>query len=140
MKYLIDHVQVTVRNIKKAEPFYDTLCEALGFDLSKKIHAYLPELDMEVIEYLDDTYDFGICSPLSEYQEDTIHRRKPGAVHHVAFRAATREAVDAIYEILLPMNTEIIDPPQIHHSHGPNYYALFFKDPDGIKYEIVCNY
>lgn len=140
MKYLIDHVQVTVRNIKKAEPFYDVLCEALGFDLSKKIHAYLPELDMEVIEYLDDAYDFGICSSLSEYQEDTIHRRKPGAVHHVAFRAATREAVDAIYEILLPMNTEIIDPPQIHHSHGPNYYALFFKDPDGIKYEIVCNH
>ena len=139
MNYFIDHVQVTVSNLKNAEPFYDILCEALGFDLSKKIHAYLPELDMEVIEYLDDAYDFGICSPLPEYKNDHIHRRKPGAVHHIAFRAETREAVDAIYDLLLPLDIEIIDPPQIHRSHGPNYYALFFKDPDGIKYEIVCN-
>lgn len=94
---------------------------------------------MEVVEYLDEAYDFGICSPLAEYQDELIHRRRPGAVHHVAFRAATRKDVDAIYELLLPLGTEIIDPPQIHFSHGPSYYALFFKDPDGIKYEIVCN-
>ncbi|MBP1048063.1 VOC family protein [Enterococcus sp. BWM-S5] len=139
MNYLIDHVQVTVKDLKNAEIFYDALCEALGFDLSKKVHAYLPELNMEVIEYLSDAYDFGICSPLPEYKEELIHRRKPGAVHHVAFRAATREAVDAIYDLLRSLKAEIIDPPQVHLSHGPNYYALFFKDPDGIKYEIVCN-
>ena len=135
----VDHLQVTVKNIDTAEVFYDVLMEALGFDLNKKINVYLEDLDMNVIEYLDQSYDFGICSPLKEYQEETIHRRKPGAVHHIAFQAPSRNEVNRIYQKVLELGAEILDEPQIFPQHGPNYYALFFNDPDGIKYEIVNN-
>lgn len=135
----VDHLQVTVKDIDLVEDFYDGLMEALGFDLSKKIKVYLEELDMNVIEYLDSSYDFGICSALSEYENETVHRRKPGAVHHIAFRAVSRSEVDRIYQTVLALGAEILDEPQIFPQHGPNYYALFFNDPDGIKYEIVNN-
>lgn len=135
----VDHLQVTVRDINQVETFYDGLMEALGFDLNKKIKVYLEELDMNVIEYLDSSYDFGICSALSQYENETIHRRKPGAVHHIAFRASSRNEVDRIYQTVLALDAEILDAPQIFPQHGPNYYAVFFKDPDGIKYEIVNN-
>ncbi len=135
----VDHLQVTVKDIHVVEDFYDGLMEALGFDLSKKINVYLEELDMNVIEYLDSSYDFGVCSALSEYEDESVHRRKPGAVHHIAFRAASRSEVDRIYQTVLALGAEILDEPQIFPQHGPNYYALFFKDPDGIKYEIVHN-
>ncbi|MEQ7226289.1 VOC family protein [Enterococcus avium] len=135
----VDHLQVTVKNIDTAEVFYDGLMEALVFDLNKKINVYLEDLDMNVIEYLDQSYDFGICSPLKEYQEETIHRRKPGAVHHIAFQAPSRNEVNRIYQKVLELGAEILDEPQIFPQHGPNYYALFFNDPDGIKYEIVNN-
>lgn len=135
----IDHLQVTVKDIDLVEGFYDGFMEALGFDLSKKIKVYLEELDMNVIEYLDRSYDFGICSALSEYENETVHRRKPGAVHHIAFRAASRSEVDRIYQAVLTLGAGILDEPQIFPQHGPNYYALFFNDPDGIKYEIVNN-
>lgn len=135
----IDHLQVTVKDIDLVEGFYDGFMEALGFDLSKKIKVYLEELDMNVIEYLDSSYDFGICSALSEYENETVHRRKPGAVHHIALRAASRSEVDRIYQTVLTLGAEILDEPQIFPQHGPNYYALFFNDPDGIKYEIVNN-
>lgn len=135
----IDHMQVTVRDINVVEAFYDGLMESLGFDLSKKIKVYLEELDMNVIEYLDRSYDFGICSALNEYQEESVHRRKPGAVHHIAFRAPSRSEVDRIYQEIFKLDAEILDEPQIFPQHGPNYYAFFFKDPDGIKYEIVNN-
>lgn len=135
----VDHLQVTVRDVGTVETFYNGLMEALGFDLNKKIKVYLEELDMTVIEYLDKSYDFGICSSLKEYQEETIHRRKPGAVHHIAFRASSRNEVDRIYQRVLELSAEILDEPQIFPQHGPNYYALFFNDPDGIKYEIVNN-
>ena len=135
----VDHLQVTVKDIHVVEDFYDGLMEALGFDLSKKINVYLEELNMNVIEYLDSSYDFGICSALSEYEDESVHRRKPGAVHHIAFRAASRSEVDRIYQTVLALGAEILDEPQIFPQHGPNYYALFFKDPDGIKYEIVHN-
>ena len=113
--------------------------EALGFDLNKKINVYLEELDMQVIEYLDSSYDFGICSALSQFEDQTVHRRKPGAVHHIAFRASSRNEVDRMYQIARGLGAEILDKPQIFPQHGPNYYALFFNDPDGIKYEIVNN-
>lgn len=135
----VDHLQVTVKDIHVVEAFYDGLMEALGFDLSKKINVYLEELDMNVIEYLDSSYDFGICSALGEYEDETVHRRKPGAVHHIAFRAVSRSEVDRIYQTVLALGAEILDEPQIFPQHGPNYYAFFFKDPDGIKYEIVHN-
>lgn len=135
----IDHMQVTVRDINVVEAFYDGLMESLGFDLSKKIKVYLEELDMNVIEYLDSSYDFGICSALNDYQQESVHRRKPGAVHHIAFRAPSRSEVDRIYQEILKLDAEILDEPQIFPQHGPNYYAFFFKDPDGIKYEIVNN-
>ena len=108
----VDHLQVTVKNIDTAEVFYDGLMEALGFDLNKKINVYLEDLDMNVIEYLDQSYDFGICSPLKEYQEETIHRRKPGAVHHIAFQAPSRNEVNRIYQKVLELGAEILDEPQ----------------------------
>ncbi len=36
MQPIIDHIQVTVKDLKKAEAFYDQLMPILGFDLSKK--------------------------------------------------------------------------------------------------------
>ena len=135
----VDHLQVTVKDVNKVEAFYDGLMEALGFDLNKKINVYLEELDMQVIEYLDSSYDFGICSALSQFEDQTVHRRKPGAVHHIAFRASSRNEVDRMYQIARGLGAEILDKPQIFPQHGPIYYALFFNDPDGIKYEIVNN-
>ena len=44
---------------KKAEPFYDQLFHLLGFDVQKKYSGYLEHADMEVVEYLSDTFDFG---------------------------------------------------------------------------------
>jgi len=31
----------------------------------------------------------------------------------------------------------IVDAPKFYPQHGEKYYALFFKDLDGIKLEIV---
>ena len=36
MKPIIDHIQITVKDLKIAEPFYDKLMPVLGFDLSRK--------------------------------------------------------------------------------------------------------
>ena len=39
----------------------------------------------------------------------------------------------------LNIGANIVHTPQVFLEYGPNYYAMFFKDLDGIKYEIVCN-
>ena len=37
MKPVIDHIQITVRDLRAAEAFYDKLMPILGFDLGKKM-------------------------------------------------------------------------------------------------------
>lgn len=39
--YQIHHIQITVNDVKKAEPFYDQLFHLLGFDVQKKYSGYL---------------------------------------------------------------------------------------------------
>lgn len=136
----IDHIQVTVKDIVKAELFYDMLMPLLGYDLKDKISAEIPEHDLYVVEYLHPDMDFGICSPRKAFRNEAVHRRKPGAIHHIAFRAGGRAHVDELYGRIKEIpGVDIISPPRIYLEHGPDYYALFFKDPDGIKFEIVYN-
>lgn len=137
----VDHIQITIKDIETAEPFYDRLMAILGYDLKEKISASIPEHDLYVVEYLHPDGDFGICSPREAFRSDTVHRRKPGSIHHIAFRADSREHVDGLYARIKEIpGINIISPPRIYEEHGPDYYALFFKDPDGIKFEIVYNH
>ena len=52
MQPVIDHIQITVKDIKQAEKFYDKLMPILGFDLAKKVSATIQEHDLYVVEYL----------------------------------------------------------------------------------------
>lgn len=139
MQPVIDHIQITVKDIKQAEKFYDKLMPILGFDLAKKVSATIQGHDLYVVEYLHENMDFGICSPRTVFMNDIVHRRKPGAFHHFAFRATSKQEVDELYQRIRDIGANIVHPPQIFPEHGPNYYATFFKDLDGIKYEIVYN-
>lgn len=140
MTPIIDHIQITVKDMTIAEPFYDKLLPILGFDLNNKVSAVIEEHDLYVVEYLHPLLDFGITSPRKAFAEDTIHRRKPGALHHIAFRAKSRSEVDRLYSEIKSIGAVIVDGPRIFTEHGPDYYALFFKDLEGIKYEIVFNH
>lgn len=137
MKPIIDHIQITVKNFQEAEAFYDKLMPLLGFDLSKKLKGKVPAHEFDVIEYAHPLIIFGINSPRKEFEDETIHRRKPGAVHHIAFRASSREEIDELYPKVVETGAQIVNPPQFYPQHGESYYALFFKDPGGIKLEIM---
>ena len=116
MEPLIDHVEITVRDMATAVPFYDRLLPLLGFDLARRTEAVIDAHEKHVVSYEHPRLGFAITSPLSGFASETINRRKPGALHHLAFRAKSR--------------ADVYTPA--------GYYALYFKNPGGIKYEIVC--
>ena len=61
-------------------------------------------------------------------------------MHHLAFRARSRDEVDALHREVEAIGAVIVSPPRAYPEYTPpGYYAFFFKDPDGIKYEIVCH-
>lgn len=139
MKPIVDHIQITIKDLKVAEPFYDKLMPILGFDINRKSKGAVAAHEFDVIEYIHPLLLFAINSPRSVFKKDTIHRRKPGAIHHLAFKAVSREEVDQLYLEIKEIGAKIVDPPKLYPQHGESYYALFFKDLEGIKYEIVSD-
>lgn len=122
-----------------AVPFYDKLLPLLGFDLETRVSAVMEEHDKQVVQYDHPRLGFAITSPRKAFADDTINRRKPGALHHLAFKAVSRAEVDRLHSELKTIGATIVSPPRDYPEYIPRgYYALFFKDLEGIKYEIVC--
>jgi catechol 2,3-dioxygenase-like lactoylglutathione lyase family enzyme len=139
MEPIIDHIQITVKDMSVAVPFYDKLLPVLGFDIQKRVSALIEEHEFHVVEYTHPRLTFAITSPRSAFAGDTINRRKPGALHHLAFKAESRAEVDRLHRELNGIGAKIVSPPREYPEYTPpGYYALYFKDLEGIKYEIVC--
>ena len=139
MKPVIDHIQITVKDLKKAESFYDEFLPLLGFDINNKVSAEIKEHDFHVVEYSHPLLSFAITSPRKAFKDEAIQRRKPGALHHLAFRIESRPEIERLHKALKNIGALIVEPPRLYPEYGPDYYALFFKDPEGIKYEMVCS-
>jgi catechol 2,3-dioxygenase-like lactoylglutathione lyase family enzyme len=137
---VLDHIQITVKDIRVAEAFYDKLLPLLGFDLRRKNGAVIAEHEFQVVEYLHPRLGFAITSPRPTFARDGVHRRRPGAVHHLAFRVDSRAEVDRLHVELQRIGAPIVSAPREYPEYTPRgYYALFFKDLEGIKYEIVSH-
>ena len=120
-------------------PFYDKFLPLLGFDVQGRVSALMEEHDKHVVQYTHPRLGFAITSPRSGFVAETINRRKPGALHHLAFKAPSRAEVDRLHLELKQIGATIVSPPREYPEYTPpDYYALYFKDPEGIKYEIVC--
>jgi catechol 2,3-dioxygenase-like lactoylglutathione lyase family enzyme len=138
MEPVIDHVQITVRDLAAAEAFYDQLMPLLGLAPLKKGAATIAEHDFRVVEYQHPRLAFAITSPRAAFAGELVHRRRPGSLHHLAFRAGSRGQVDAVHAGLVRIGATIVSAPREYPEYTPpGYYAVFFKDPDGIKYEVV---
>jgi predicted lactoylglutathione lyase len=52
----------------------------------------------------------------------------------------SREEVDELHREVEAIGGVIVSPPREYPEYTPSgYYALFFKDLEGIKYEIVTH-
>lgn len=128
MEPIIDHIQITVKDMDIAVPFYDKFLPLLGFDPQSKTSAVIEEHEFHVVEYSHPRLAFAITSPRSAFVGDTIHRRKPGALHHLAFKAESRAEVDRLHSELKAIGATIVTPPKEYPEYKPpGYYALFSR-------------
>ena len=139
MEPIINHIQITVRDMAVAVPFYDKFLPLLGFDPGSKTTAHIEDHEFHVVEYVHPRLAFAITSPRPAVADDTVHRRRPGALHHLAFTADSPAEVDQLFSELKAIGAVIVSEPRNYPEYTPQpYYALFFKDLEGIEYEIVC--
>ena len=56
-------------------------------------------------------------------------------LHHVCFRARSREDIDELHRFLLAREVKIVHQPE-DGSFAPGYYSVLFEDPEGIRLEV----
>ncbi len=76
-----------------------------------------------------------IWEAFSEFQGNKFQLYNVG-LHHLAFAAPNRAAVDALHDKLVTEGAKILDPPK-NYPYFRTYYALYFTDPDDIKIEYA---
>ena len=116
-----DHIDFRVGDVKKVARFFDALMPALGFTRINKGEG-----------------------SRSYYNEDrrlpffwVVQARKstPGLAR-VAFAAATRKDVDRIANVARRAGAKEIWGPE--QCYAQPYYAVFFEDPEGNRFEVCC--
>jgi catechol 2,3-dioxygenase-like lactoylglutathione lyase family enzyme len=66
-----------------------------------------------------------------------IDRRAAG-LNHVAFCVDTRAEIDELTAALRERDIRVLYPERHPYAGGPDHYAVFFEDPDGLKVEVVA--
>lgn len=131
---LIDHVDLVVSSLDRSLAFYRGLLGPLGWTFLTKEEGERGE----TIHYLwgpDWSGVLGLRERPSEAGGGEVDRYALG-LHHLAFEAPSRKAVDEAARWAEQQGAEIDGAAGERH-YTPGYYAAFFFDPDGIKLEIV---
>jgi catechol 2,3-dioxygenase-like lactoylglutathione lyase family enzyme len=121
----IHHIDLTVSDLARSTAFYDRVLPLLGF----RRNTDVPEGPIWAGAQLE----LGLVPARSRAAHD---RFGPG-LHHLAFAAPSRSAVDEVHRQLVALGVPILDAPADYPQYAPGYRAVFFSDPDGMKLEWV---
>jgi catechol 2,3-dioxygenase-like lactoylglutathione lyase family enzyme len=121
LRVLCDHLDVRVRELARARTFYDPFCAAMGLVNTFESDTW--------IGY--DGADPSDAFVAIEADPDFVASRT-----RIAFRADSREEVDRIAEVARSAGATEFEPPQDCPEYTEGYYAAFFADPDGNRYEV----
>ena len=118
------HIDLRVRDMGAALPFYERLLPALGFPRpwlgpTWKVFAAPGELP---------------SAPFFSITEEPDHQAN---ANRVAFWAGSREEVDRIGTLLRELAADIESGPRECPEYRGEYYAVFFRDPSGNRLEVV---
>lgn len=58
--------------------------------------------------------------------------------NRVALRAASRAEVDRLAQVVADAGGRVLEGPELCVDYSPHYYAFFFQDPCGNRWEICC--
>lgn len=133
MRGAIHHIDLTVRDPWASAAFYDAV---LGFMGYRRSHQDGRGIDWSITAPGGNIHSVGIVAAQSDHAARPHDRYSPG-LHHLAWRAASREDVDRLHALLLTISARVLDAPAEYPQYAPGYYAVFFADPDGLKLEYV---
>lgn len=121
---MYDHVGLKVKNVGTSVRFYRAALAPLGHEVASQDEA-----------------SAGLGpkgAPALWLSASPAAAASAQSSAHVAFVAASQEAVDRFHAAGLAAGGRDNGAPGLRKDYAPNYYASFLIDPDGNNVEAVC--
>ncbi|MDE2571288.1 MAG: VOC family protein [bacterium] len=123
---IIDHVDLRVRDRERAHRFFSVLLPELGLT-----RVWQGEEWTTYAEPRDGRPDWQRC-----FVSTTVDAEHTPTKNCVAFQAPSREEVDRLAAVAREAGARNIEGPEPYSEAMPGYYAVFFEDLDGNRFEV----
>jgi catechol 2,3-dioxygenase-like lactoylglutathione lyase family enzyme len=117
---VLDHLKLYVADAEASRAFYEAGLAPLGYSV---LMSPAP----------------GVVGMGRDRPDFWLQPGEPRTVCHVAFRADSREEVDAFHAAALAAGGRDNGPPGERPQYHAGYYGAFVLDPDGNNVEAVCH-
>jgi catechol 2,3-dioxygenase-like lactoylglutathione lyase family enzyme len=122
----IDHIYIAVSDLAVSETFYDRVMTILGFRKNSFEIGGDPH-----IQYFNRHFGF-VLRPARGGRHDSY---APG-LHHLCLRGDSAEDVVETAKRLTDAGIKASEP-KLYPEYAPDYCAVFFADPDGLRLEVT---
>ncbi|MBI4225258.1 MAG: VOC family protein [Candidatus Sungbacteria bacterium] len=119
----LGHMRIAVSDFEKSREFYGAFFAQMGFKQVSEKGWVTPE-------------GLGIWIIQAAHPDHRYVFEAPG-LHHLCLKAQSRGEVDRMHRFLVEHHMPIVAAPQAYPQYTPDYYAVFFSDPDGIELEVA---
>ena len=120
---MIDHISLQCADAAASAAFYDAVLAPLG--------------GTRVMDF-GDVVGFGVA-PMPEFWIGPRSTGEGFRESHIAFTAASRDAVDAFFAAAVAAGAAVLHEPRLWPEYHAAYYGAFVRDPDGNNVEAVCH-
>lgn len=123
----LHHLELYVRDLERSDAFWGWLLGELG---------YAPHQAWdEGCSYRRGAVTLVLVeAPVGARELD----RRDAGLNHIAFVAGSRADVDRLTDEVRDRGGRVLYEERHPHAGGPDHYALFCEDPDGLKVELVA--
>src|SRR5215472_3133689 len=131
----ISHLALTVSDLNRSAEFYDRIFKFMGYMPVEVLETIQGTMKTRLKSWVGPGYSISIRPSKGEFAHRLHDRNAPG-FNHMAFYAEDRSDIEAMYKLLKEMGAQILDPPA-DYPYSPGYFAVYFTDPDGLKFEFA---
>jgi glyoxylase I family protein len=131
----IGHIALTVSDLERSTAFYNKVFEFIGFKSVEVPESTQQTMKTRLKAWVGPGYSISIGLSKGDFARRVHDRNAPG-FNHLAFTAENRSDVEKLYEFLKQTGATILDAPA-EYPYLPGYFAVYFTDPDGLKFEFA---
>jgi glyoxylase I family protein len=131
----ISHIALTVSDLERSTTFYDKVFEFIGFKRVEVPESTQQAMKTRLQAWVGQGYSISIRPSKGDFARRLHDRNAPG-FNHLAFSAKDRSDIEKLHALLKEMGATILDAPA-EYPYSPGYFAVYFADPDGLKFEFA---